>query len=248
MLLWRIYNTCRCAAVFGAMPGGQARKDNLTAFYTYARQMAGAGKKSLFDFTAHMRTLLENGDAPDLSTRQSAGGVRIMSIHKSKGLEFPIVFLCDLSKRFDPRDVQEPVLVHPQLGLGVECVDRARSIRYDTVSKTAVALQLQRESKSEEMRILYVAMTRATGENDLPWTARTQGRKRRGRSGGCWQAVPTPPEAVAAGQVSGRLGAAAAAVYRSGRQAVPVGGRAYAGADARRTAAGRCICGILPPP
>ena len=51
--------------------------------------------------------------------RQSAGGVRIMSIHKSKGLEFPIVFLCDLSKRFDPRDVQEPVLVHPELGLSL---------------------------------------------------------------------------------------------------------------------------------
>ena len=201
VLLWRIYNTCRCAAVFGAMPGGQARKDNLTAFYTYARQMAGAGKKSLFDFTAHLRTLLENGDAPDLSTRQSAGGVRIMSIHKSKGLEFPIVFLCDLSKRFDPRDVQEPVLVHPQLGLGVECVDRARSIRYDTVSKTAVALQLQRESKSEEMRILYVAMTRAQ-EKMIAVDCRKKGRKRVADLAGL-AGVPTPPEAVAAGKCLG---------------------------------------------
>lgn len=201
VLLWRIYNTCRCEAVFGAMPGGQARKDNLTAFYTYARQMAGAGKKSLFDFTAHLRTLLENGDAPDLSTRQSAGGVRIMSIHKSKGLEFPIVFLCDLSKRFDPRDVQEPVLVHPQLGLGVECVDRARSIRYDTVSKTAVALQLQRESKSEEMRILYVAMTRAQ-EKMIAVDCRKKGRKRVADLAGL-AGVPTPPEAVAAGKCLG---------------------------------------------
>lgn len=201
VLLWHIYNTCRCEAVFGAMPGGQARKDNLTAFYTYARQMAGAGKKSLFDFTAHLRTLLENGDAPDLSTRQSAGGVRIMSIHKSKGLEFPIVFLCDLSKRFDPRDVQEPVLVHPQLGLGVECVDRARSIRYDTVSKTAVALQLQRESKSEEMRILYVAMTRAQ-EKMIAVDCRKKGRKRVADLAGL-AGVPTPPEAVAAGKCLG---------------------------------------------
>ena len=201
VLLWRIYNTCRCEAVFGAMPGGQARKDNLTAFYTYARQMAGAGKKSLFDFTAHLRTLLENGDAPDLSTRQSAGGVRIMSIHKSKGLEFPIVFLCDLSKRFDPRDVQEPVLVHPQLGLGVECVDRARSIRYDTVSKTAVALQLQQESKSEEMRILYVAMTRAQ-EKMIAVDCRKKGRKRVADLAGL-AGVPTPPEAVAAGKCLG---------------------------------------------
>ena len=200
-LLWHIYGACHVMAVFGTMPGGQARKDNLTALYTYARQMAGAGKKSLFDFTAHLRTLLENGDAPDLSTRQSVGGVRIMSIHKSKGLEFPIVFLCDLSKRFDPRDTQEPVLVHPTLGLGVECVDRERSIRYDTVSKTAVALQLQRESKSEEMRILYVAMTRAQ-EKMIAVDCLRNARKRVADLAGV-AGDPTPPEAVAAGKCLG---------------------------------------------
>ena len=200
-LLWHIYNTCHCVAVFGAMPGGQARKDNLVALYTYARQLAGAGKKSVFDFVAHLRTLLENGDAPDLSTRQSAGGVQIMSIHKSKGLEFPIVFLCDLSKRFDPRDVQEPVLVHPVLGLGTECVDRERRIRYDTVSKTAVALRLQRESKSEEMRILYVAMTRAQ-EKMIAVDCMRRARKRVADLAGV-AGVPTPPESVAAGRCLG---------------------------------------------
>ena len=200
-LLWHIYNTCHCVAVFGAMPGGQARKDNLVALYTYARQLAGAGKKSVFDFVAHLRTLLENGDAPDLSTRQSAGGVQIMSIHKSKGLEFPIVFLCDLSKRFDPRDVQEPVLVHPVLGLGTECVDRERRIRYDTVSKTAVALRLQRESKSEEMRILYVAMTRAQ-EKMIAVDCMRKARKRVADLAGV-AGVPTPPESVAAGRCLG---------------------------------------------
>ena len=200
-LLWHIYNTCHCMAVFGAMPGGQARKDNLTALYTYARQLAGAGKKSVFDFVAHLRTLLENGDAPDLSTRQSAGGVQIMSIHKSKGLEFPIVFLCDLSKRFDPRDIQEPVLVHPVLGLGTECVDRERRIRYDTVSKTAVALRLQRESKSEEMRILYVAMTRAQ-EKMIAVDCMRKARKRVADLAGV-AGVPTPPESVAAGRCLG---------------------------------------------
>ena len=200
-LLWHIYNTCHCVAVFGAMPGGQARKDNLVALYTYARQLAGAGKKSVFDFVSHLRTLLENGDAPDLSTRQSAGGVQIMSIHKSKGLEFPIVFLCDLSKRFDPRDVQEPVLVHPVLGLGTECVDRERRIRYDTVSKTAVALRLQRESKSEEMRILYVAMTRAQ-EKMIAVDCMRRARKRVADLAGV-AGVPTPPESVAAGRCLG---------------------------------------------
>ena len=200
-LLWHIYDACRCLAVFGAMPGGRARRDNLVAFYTYARQLSAAGKKSLFDFVSHLRTLLENGDAPDLSTRQSAGGVRIMSIHKSKGLEFPIVFLCDLSKRFDPRDVQEPVLVHPELGLGTERVDRDRRIRYDTVSKTAVALQLQRESKSEEMRILYVAMTRPQ-EKLIAVDCLRNGRKRVADLAAI-AGVPTPPEAVASGKCLG---------------------------------------------
>ena len=200
-LLWHIYDQCRCLAVFGAMPGGRARQDNLVAFYTYARQLSAAGKKSLFDFVSHLRTLLENGDAPDLSTRQSAGGVRIMSIHKSKGLEFPIVFLCDLSKRFDPRDIQEPVLVHPELGLGTERVDRERRIRYDTVSKTAVALQLQRESKSEEMRILYVAMTRPQ-EKLIAVDCLRKGRKRVADLAAI-AGVPTPPEAVASGKCLG---------------------------------------------
>ena len=200
-LLWHIYDACRCLAVFGAMPGGRARRDNLVAFYTYARQLSAAGKKSLFDFVSHLRTLLENGDAPDLSTRQSAGGVRIMSIHKSKGLEFPIVFLCDLSKRFDPRDIQEPVLVHPELGLGTERVDRDRRIRYDTVSKTAVALQLQRESKSEEMRILYVAMTRPQ-EKLIAVDCLRNGRKRVADLAAI-AGVPMPPEAVASGKCLG---------------------------------------------
>ncbi len=200
-LLWHIYDACRCLAVFGAMPGGRARRDNLVAFYTYARQLSAAGKKSLFDFVSHLRTLLENGDAPDLSTRQSAGGVRIMSIHKSKGLEFPIVFLCDLSKRFDPRDIQEPVLVHPELGLGTDRVDRDRRIRYDTVSKTAVALQLQRESKSEEMRILYVAMTRPQ-EKLIAVDCLRNGRKRVADLAAI-AGVPTPPEAVASGKCLG---------------------------------------------
>ncbi len=200
-LLWRLYDDCHCQAVFGAMPGGRARRDNLSAFYTYARQAAGMGKKNVFDFVSYLRTLLENGDAPDLSTRQSAGGVQIMSIHKSKGLEFPVVFLCDLSKSFDRRDTQEPVLVHPELGLGVVRVDRQRQIRYDTISKTALALRLQRQSRAEEMRILYVAMTRAK-EKMIAVDCMRSGRKRIADLAAV-AGVPTPPEAVAGAKCLG---------------------------------------------
>lgn len=200
-LLWRLYDDCHCQAVFGAMPGGRARRDNLSAFYTYSRQAAGMGKKNVFDFVGYLRTLLENGDAPDLSTRQSAGGVQIMSIHKSKGLEFPVVFLCDLSKSFDRRDTQEPVLVHPELGLGVVRVDRQRQIRYDTISKTALTLRLQRQSRAEEMRILYVAMTRAK-EKMIAVDCMRSGRKRIADLAAV-AGVPTPPEAVAGAKCLG---------------------------------------------
>ena len=93
------------------------------------------------------------------------------------------------------------MLVHPELGLGVECVDRQRCIRYDTVSKTAVALRLRRESKSEEMRILYVAMTRAK-EKMIAVDCLRSARKRVSDLAGVAD-VPTPPEAVAAGKCLG---------------------------------------------
>ena len=110
---------------------------------------------------SEVRRLLEKGDAPGLSAAQAAEGVQIMSVHRSKGLEFPVVVLADLQKKFNQQDMNRPVLVHPQLGLGTERVDIEKRIRYGTISKTALALRLEREAKAEEMRILYVAMTRA---------------------------------------------------------------------------------------
>ena len=160
-LVWEIYSKLHMQAVFGAMEDGKRRKEHLMAFYAYAGQMAGTGKRSVFDFVAHLRRLLESDRAPALHTKNSGSGVQIMSIHKSKGLEFPVVILADMNKKFNTEDYRQSVLVHPKLGLGTECVDLQRKIRYDTVSKTALTLQLQRESKAEEMRILYVAMTRA---------------------------------------------------------------------------------------
>ena len=107
------------------------------------------------------RQLLEKGDAPVVTAAKAAGGVRIMSVHKSKGLEFPVVILADLCRAFNRQDMDRPVLVHPQLGVGAERVEVERRLRYDTISKTALALVLEREAKAEELRILYVAMTRA---------------------------------------------------------------------------------------
>ena len=160
-LVWEIYSRFHFPAVFGSMEGGKQRKDNLTAFYAYAVQQAGMGKKSVFDFVSQIHDLMEGGSSPLLHTQTSSGGVQIMSIHKSKGLEFPVVFLCDLQKSFNRKDFNPAVLVHPDLGLGTERVDVDRRIHYKTISKMAVNSRMERESKAEEMRILYVAMTRA---------------------------------------------------------------------------------------
>lgn len=160
-LVWEIYSRLHVPAVFGAMHGGKRRRENLDAFYAYAAEMAAIGKKSVFDFVTHLRRLLESDKPPLLNISAASGGVQLMSIHKSKGLEFPVVILADMNRRFNMADLNKPVLVHPQLGLGTERVDLQRRIRYDTLSKTALQLQLQRESKAEEMRVLYVAMTRA---------------------------------------------------------------------------------------
>ncbi|MBQ9459512.1 MAG: helicase-exonuclease AddAB subunit AddA [Oscillospiraceae bacterium] len=160
-LLSRIYDECNVLGVFGAMPGGRKRKENLIALLSLAEQFETAGYRGLFAFTSHLRELNEGGAAALRSGAQSARGVRIMSIHKSKGLEFPVVILADLAKKFNNMDYTGQVLVHPKLGLGPERVDTARRIRYSTAARLAVERVLRREAKAEELRLLYVAMTRA---------------------------------------------------------------------------------------
>ena len=91
----------------------------------------------------------------------SAGAVTIMSIHKSKGLEFPVVYLCGLSREFNRESARAQVLCDKELGLGLSCVDTVNRVRYPSIAKHAIAVKMIAESLSEEMRVLYVAMTRA---------------------------------------------------------------------------------------
>jgi len=200
-LLWKIYSDCHALAVFGAMSGGQQRKNNLIALFTYAGQQAELGRGNLFDFNTYVQDLLERDSVPPISARQSGGGVRLMSIHKSKGLEFPVVILADLQKQFNMKDLNRPVLVHPELGLGTECVDLERRIRYESVSKTALAMTLRRESLAEEMRILYVAMTRAR-EKLILVDCMSHAQKRVGDLAAL-TAYPADPEVVNAAKCPG---------------------------------------------
>lgn len=84
-----------------------------------------------------------------------------MTIHKSKGLEFPVVFLCDTSRRFNDADLKQTVLIHPELGLGAKVYDASRRLEYPGLARNAIKQRLRREMLSEEMRLLYVALTRA---------------------------------------------------------------------------------------
>ena len=160
-LLSEIYRKCNVLGVFGAMHRGAERKENLLAFLELSEDFASAGRQGLFDFVRTLREQLASGEAAAMQTTHASSGVRIMSIHKSKGLEFPVVILSDLARRFSNMDFQSSVLVHPQLGLGPVCVDTQRHIQYPTIARQALERTLRREAKAEELRVLYVAMTRA---------------------------------------------------------------------------------------
>ncbi|MBS5650799.1 MAG: helicase-exonuclease AddAB subunit AddA [Clostridiales bacterium] len=160
-LLWHLYNRWNVLGVFGAMDGGAERRGRLVTLYEHARNFETAGYRGLFPFVSHLRALLEAGESIPAAASQVRRGVRLMSIHKSKGLEFPVVILAELNKSFNKSDVQAPVLMHPELGLGPVCIDLERKIRYSTVARDAVAHRQLREQKSEELRVLYVALTRA---------------------------------------------------------------------------------------
>ncbi len=145
--------------VYGAMNGGDARRDNLQTFFQLASDFEAAGNRELGRFLEY----LDNMEAKGLRTDGNASGsgaVTIMSIHKSKGLEFPVVFLCCLSREFNTESQRSAVLCHKDLGLGLYAVDNQKRIRYASVAKRAIGAQIGAETISEQMRVLYVAMTR----------------------------------------------------------------------------------------
>lgn len=149
--------------VFGSMPSGEQRMANVQKFAEMIASAEAGGTKSLFSFICDMEALKEQG----VELPQAAAGtledeaVSILSIHTSKGLEYPVVILSDLSRRFNTADQKGSALLHRELGAGVQVLDKELMHRYPTIARTAIATAFASESKSEELRILYVAMTRA---------------------------------------------------------------------------------------
>lgn len=162
-LLQRLYDDTAYVDFVGAMPGGDVRQANLKALYDRARQYEEAGFRGLFRYLQLMDKMKEDGLdlAPAKVVSEKEDVVRIMSIHKSKGLEFPVVVVADMGKAFNRRDTQDQILFHNRLGIGLKQYDPEWRMSYPTLIWSGIAAQLRWEGTAEEERILYVAMTRA---------------------------------------------------------------------------------------
>lgn len=194
-LLWHVYNKTGLLGIMGALPGGQARRDNLVRLAQLAGRCEANGYKGVFGFMRYIRQLIElGGDAGDAAEALSAGAVNIMSIHKSKGLEFPVVILADTAKRFNLKDAAKPLLVHAGLGVGMKRTDLERRIEFPTLPRLAVSKALTRETLSEELRVLYVALTRA--REKLIITAAFPDAARELQKLSKMAAQPVPPQLV----------------------------------------------------
>ena len=159
-LIWRILDDLSVTAVTSAMTDGQMRMRGLTAYMDLATKFEDTGFRGLRRFVVWLQRQAESGLEPEVHGG-GGNGVQIMSIHKSKGLEFPIVFLCDTARKFNKMDTSDTVLVHPKMGLGPKVIDSDRGIEYFSMPRRALIRKMNRETLSEEMRLLYVAMTRA---------------------------------------------------------------------------------------
>lgn len=146
----------------GSLPGGEARQANLRLLLTRAKQFSQMQNGSIgafLDYTAKLKAGGDSNSAKLLGENEDV--VHIMSSHKSKGLEFPVVFVLLLGRKFNRRSLSDPLLAHPQLGIGLDRIDpQLRTIR-STLSHAAIKQKMIGESLAEEVRILYVAMTRA---------------------------------------------------------------------------------------
>jgi len=174
-LIGLIYDTTQYPAHVLAAPGGLVRQANLRLLLERAIEFEETSLKGLFHFINYMERLRECGGdfttAAESPSDQS-NRVRIMTIHKSKGLEFPIVICAFLGKKFNTDSEKQPVILHSEMGLGPYYVDTTLRTRANTLARFSLARLTRRESLSEELRCLYVAMTRA--KELLILTARCQ--------------------------------------------------------------------------
>ena len=161
--IWKIYSDTGYYNYCGLMPNGVLRQANLKMLFQKAKDYESSNFKGLYNFINFIDKLkISSGDMGSAKLiGENENVVRIMSIHKSKGLEFPIVFLSNIGKQFNLNDLKEDILFHQEMGIGVKYINYDMQIKYDTLTKASIKDKILLETLSEEMRILYVALTRA---------------------------------------------------------------------------------------
>ncbi len=159
-LIYQIYDVKQVLALYGATPNGAERIARLEQFFEHARNFENSAYKGIFRYVGALRRLVARGDTISVTRNTSLGGVKIMSIHKSKGLEFPIVLVCDLAKQFNMGEMKSPALIDSVLGIAPKCRNNEKQIEYSSLPRFAVAESLKKQALEEELRVLYVALTR----------------------------------------------------------------------------------------
>ena len=166
-LIGVVYNATDILNYFGKMPGGAVRQANLRLLLEKAIQYESTSFSGLFHFVRYVEWLQSNAEdesaamVSSLASEEDGGVVRVMTIHQSKGLEFPVVFVSQLGRKFNTADERENVILHPKLGLGAMYTDLKLRTRSNTVARLALSLLRKQENLEEELRVLYVAVTRA---------------------------------------------------------------------------------------
>ncbi|MEH6955203.1 helicase-exonuclease AddAB subunit AddA [Neobacillus drentensis] len=162
-LIWQLYRDTQFYDFVGGLPGGKQRQANLRALYDRARQYEQTSFRGLFRFLRFNERMIERGD--DLGAARALGEqedvVRIMTIHSSKGLEFPVVFMAGMARTFNMADVRKPYMLDKEYGFASKYVNAEKRISYPSLPQIAFKRKKKMEMLAEEMRVLYVGMTRA---------------------------------------------------------------------------------------
>lgn len=162
-LLWKIMEETGYREMVASMPGGEQRVANLGLLIVKAKAFESTSYKGLFHFVRYIEQIreydIDYGEADILG--ESTNAVRVMSIHKSKGLEFPVVIVCGMGKGFNTQDMSGELLVHPELGVGIRAIDTEQRTESSTIIRNLIQTETQKDNLGEELRVLYVALTRA---------------------------------------------------------------------------------------
>jgi len=162
-LIWQLYRDTQFYDFVGGLPGGKQRQANLRALYDRARGYEQTSFRGLFRFLRFIERMMDRGD--DLGAARALGEqedvVRIMTIHSSKGLEFPVVFIAGMARNFNMMDIKKPYMLDKEYGFAAKYVNAEKRISYPSLPQIAFKRKKKMEMLAEEMRVLYVAMTRA---------------------------------------------------------------------------------------